>query len=79
MIENHTVRVSDPDPHCLWKLDPEPHLRQNTGAVEAQNGAVQVRGRSKWSPGGSVGQWSQIRITFVRSRIWIRIRIKMKS
>ncbi len=44
-------------------------------AVDAQNGGLK----------GSVDQWSQIRITFMRSRIrievksWIRIRIKVKS
>jgi hypothetical protein len=37
------------------------------------------RGCSKCSHGGPVNQWSQIRIALVRSRIWIRIRIKVKS
>jgi hypothetical protein len=27
----------------------------------------------KWSPGGSIDQWVQIPIPFMRSRIWIRI------
>jgi hypothetical protein len=54
---------------------------------------VKGRGRSKWRYGGAkwsfqgpVDQWSQIRITLIRSRIrirnnvkrWIRIRIKVK-
>jgi hypothetical protein len=56
------------------------------GGVEAPNKAMEDRGRSKWRPGGSVGQWSRIRITLM-SRIqirievksWIRIRIKVKK
>ncbi len=40
-----------------------------------------------WRPGGSVGQWSQIRIPLMKSRIririevrsWIQIRVKVKS
>jgi len=39
----------------------------HNGGVEAQNGAVE----------GLLTQWSQIRITLVRSRL--RIRIKVKS
>ncbi len=53
-------------------------------AFEAQNEAVESRGRLKWRRGGSKlrpevyeGQWSQIRITMMRSRI--RVRIKVKS
>jgi hypothetical protein len=48
-------RVADPDPNSSGKMDPDPHLSQNsaleaqneavegtqTGGVEAQNGAVQ--------------------------------------
>ena len=47
-----------------------------SGALVAQNGALEGHGRSewrrggsKWSCGGSVDQWSQIRITLIRSRI----------
>jgi hypothetical protein len=42
---------------------------------------VEGTGGPKWSPGGSLDQWSQIPITFIRVRIrikvksWIRIRI----
>jgi len=32
--------------------------------------------RSKWRPGGSVGQWSQIRINLMMNRIRIRIGVK---
>jgi hypothetical protein len=46
-------------------LDPDPHRSQNLEAVEAQNGAVEGRGRlqwrrggSKWSHGGSEDHWS---------------------
>ncbi len=35
--------VSEPDPHCFWKLDPDPHKSQNSGAFEAQHGAVEGR------------------------------------
>ncbi len=49
-------------------------------AVDAHNGAVEAQN------GGSVDQWSQIRISLLRSRIqihikgksWIRISIKVK-
>jgi hypothetical protein len=42
--------------------------------MDAHNGGVEAQ---KWSPGGSVNQWSQIRITLMRIRI--RISIKVKS
>jgi hypothetical protein len=74
----------------MKKLDPDPHRK--FGALEAQKGAVEGRGRSqwrprdlKWSPRGSVDQWLHIRITLTRSRIrnevkcWIRIRTEVKS
>ncbi len=35
--------VSEPDPHCFWKLDPYPHKSQNSGAFEAKHGAVECR------------------------------------
>jgi hypothetical protein len=35
--------------------------------------------RLKWSHGGSVDQWWQIRIILVRSRIRIRIKLKRKE
>jgi hypothetical protein len=65
------------DPHCFWKLDPDPS--KNSGTFEAQNGGVEAQ------YGGCIGQWWQIRITLTRSRIlirievksWIRIRIKV--
>ncbi len=33
---------------------------------------------SKLRPGGSVGQWSQIRITLIRSRIGILIEVRIR-
>jgi hypothetical protein len=47
-------------------LDPDPH-----GCVRSKWRRV----GSKCRPGGSVGQWSQIRITLMKTRIRIRIRI----
>jgi hypothetical protein len=38
---------------------------------------MEGRGRSKWSPGESINQWSQIPITFKKS--WIQVRIEVKS
>ncbi len=47
--------------------DHDLHLRQNSVALEVHNAVVEDRKLaqwrregSKWSPGGSVGQWSQI-------------------
>jgi hypothetical protein len=37
----------DPDPHWNEKLDPDPHLIQYSGALEAQNGALEGRVRSQ--------------------------------
>ncbi len=78
------LQVSNPDPHCFWKLDPDPHLSEkldpdphyspNSGAFEAHNGAVDGHNRGVW---GSVGQWSQIRITMIRNIIRIRIRTEL--
>jgi hypothetical protein len=67
------------DPLYFWKLDldldpdfgeelfPDPHLSQNSEALEAEDSAGEGRGRSqwrpggtKWSSGGSIDQWSQI-------------------
>ncbi len=42
----------DPDPLPRWIL--------NSGALEAQNEAVEGRGRSNWSPGGPVDHWSRM-------------------
>jgi hypothetical protein len=56
------------DQHCFWKLDPYPHwrekldpdldpyLNQNSGVLEAQNGALEGRERSQWRRGGQI--WS---------------------
>jgi hypothetical protein len=53
-----------------WITDP--HQSLNSGAVEAQNGAIKGCGRSqlrpvsaKWSRGGFLDQWSQIRVTLM--------------
>jgi hypothetical protein len=43
------------DPNC-GRLDPNPHYRQNTGALEAQNGAMEGLGRSQWRRKAS--KWS---------------------
>jgi hypothetical protein len=64
-------------------------LRSSSEALEswrAEDAHKWMPGFSKWSPGGSVEQWSQIAITLMRSSIrtrievkrWIRIRIKVK-
>jgi hypothetical protein len=66
----------DPHPHLSEKLglDPDPQLRQNSGAFVARKGAVDDRGHSKRrmeaqirgveaQNGGLKGHWSQIRIT----------------
>ncbi len=57
-----------------WKAS----LKSKFKAFEAQNRAIEGRGRSQWrpggsklSPGGSIDLWSQILITLRRS--WIRI------
>jgi hypothetical protein len=63
---------------CEFKLIPDPNLKNQKkfGDLEAQNGAAEGRGRSKWRrAGGSVGQSSQIRIILMMSRIRIRIRL----
>ncbi len=51
------------------------HQSQYSGAVDAQNGAMENhrrsqwrRGGSKWSREGSVDQWSQIHMDEVQSR-----------
>jgi hypothetical protein len=33
--------------NVFGKLDPDPHLNKNSGALKARNGAVEGRGRSK--------------------------------
>ncbi len=56
------LHIPDQDPHSSEKLDPDPdlHLSQNSGAVDAQNGAVEDRGHNggveyhNAAPGGSV-------------------------
>jgi hypothetical protein len=53
-------------------------ISQNLGSYEAQM-EPDGRGRSKWSPGSSVHQKSKIRITFMRSRIRLRVRICIKG
>jgi hypothetical protein len=46
-------------------------IRVKSGSGSALKSKA-CRGRSKWRLGGSVGQWSQIRISLLRSRIQIR-------
>jgi hypothetical protein len=59
-----SFRVADPAPFesalileaesgCREKLDLDPHWSQNSGALEAQNGAMKGLGRSRWKPGGA--------------------------
>jgi hypothetical protein len=57
----------------------------HNGGAEAQNGALEAQmepcrremepWRLKMERGGPVGQWSQIRITLIRSRIRICIKV----
>jgi hypothetical protein len=54
----------------ILKMEQWMAVDAHNGGVEALNGALQA---------GSVYQWSQIRITLMRSRIRIRISIKGKS
>jgi len=58
-------RFTDPDPHLhyFWKLDSDPDLHSREKlypdgeeALEAQNRAVEGRGRSQWRREGS--KWS---------------------
>ncbi len=64
------------------------HKSQNLEALEAQNRAVDTHNgawRLEMEPWRVIDQWSQIPITFMRSRIririeeksWIRVRIEM--
>jgi hypothetical protein len=55
-------------------------------SFEGSNRAVECLERSQWRLGGSkcrlggsIDQWSQVHFSLMRSRIWIRIRIKVKS
>jgi hypothetical protein len=57
------------------KLDPDPHLSQNSGALEAHNGAVETKNGALEQ--GFVDKLYQIRNTLTRNRI--RIRIKVQS
>jgi hypothetical protein len=61
----------DPCPHYSEKLDADPHESKNLG-VEAQNGAVEGRGRSQWRRGG----WSFCRLAVADSHIRVRILVK---
>jgi hypothetical protein len=48
-------RVADPDPYLLFlEALSGSAFKSNSGALEAQNGVVKGRGRSKWRPLGSV-------------------------
>jgi hypothetical protein len=53
----------------MLKMEQWRAVDTHSGGVEAQNVA---------EAGGSVNQWSQIRITLTRNRIRIQIRVKMK-
>jgi hypothetical protein len=89
---------ADPDPHHFGsrirvrvKSRMRIHIKanrgmwiriKNSGAMEAQNGAMECyrcsqwrRGGLKWSREGSVDQRSQIPIALIRSRIRIRIEV----
>ncbi len=58
-------------PRNMWIL----RIRIRNTALEAKRSQWRPGG-SQWSPGWSLNQWSQIRITSMRSRIPIRIRVK---
>jgi hypothetical protein len=49
-MELHHFRKLDPDPepHKTEHLDPDHHKSQNSGALEAQNQALNGHGRLKW-------------------------------
>jgi len=63
-----------------WWPDPDSHQSQNSGAIELKmdssravdsyNGGIEVQNRAV--------EGSQILLTLLRNRIWIRIRIKWK-
>jgi hypothetical protein len=53
LIEDEQKNNSDTEPHQIEKLDPDPHQSQNYEALEAQNGAIEGRGRSQWRHVGS--------------------------
>jgi hypothetical protein len=81
IFQNKNVfsKVANTDAHYFWRLEPDPHLSEklelspdtiyinvkNSGDLEAQIG-VAARGRSTWSPRGSVDHWSQLRITLIK-------------
>ena len=62
----------NPDPYYREKLDPDPQKSPNSRICAKWSHG----GRSQWRRGGSVDQWLQIRINFMRSRIWIRFNVK---
>ncbi len=43
----------DSDPQKSEKLGRGPHWSQNSEALDAENGALEDRGRTQWRPGGS--------------------------
>ncbi len=67
----------------VWKLDPDPHLSQNLGAFSKRSHEgpwtlkIEARRLKMDASGRSVGQWSQIRITLMRSKIRIRIEVNI--
>ncbi len=80
------------DPHYYGKLDPDPQnvkiqemkrLKMEPGrAVNDHKGGVEAQ-VEPWTGGRgytyNVGQWSHIRIIFMRSRIRIRNKVKIRS
>jgi hypothetical protein len=54
----HQSEKQDPDP-LSQKQEPDPHQsqKQNSGAVKAQNRAMEGRARSQWRRGGL--KWSR--------------------
>ncbi len=54
-IDLYQFGKPDPDSIQSQNPEPDPHQIQNSGAVEAQNGAMEGIGRSQWRRGGSIG------------------------
>jgi hypothetical protein len=53
----HQSEKKDPDLYHGQQLDPDPHQFQYSGAMEAQNRAMECRGRSRWSRGDPNEAW----------------------
>ncbi len=62
-----------------WKAKSGSTLKSNSETLQAKNSHVRSKwrpGSSKWSPEASIDRWSPNPVTLLRSRIWIRIKVK---